>query len=154
MFPVSEPLIDTARMVPPGGKRRAYRLIQALVEGALGVRAFNRYYQRLPKDGLSPAQFCEAGLAELGVAWRPDEAEWAALRAVQGPCVVVANHPLGENLTEEFLTDTVATLQKLLSRRKRQQVPETEDRLSQLNAMFRQTKTDPRQKTESPDDIF
>lgn len=60
----------------------------------------------------------------------------------------------GARLTEEFLTDTVNTLKNLLAKRQRQQVPETSDRLSQLNAMLRQTKTDHRQKPDSPDDLF
>jgi len=66
----------------------------------------------------------------------------------------LAFDPRGARLTEEFLADTLNTLQNLLAKRQRQQVPETSDRLSQLNAMLRQTKTDHRQKPDSPDDLF
>lgn len=92
---VPEPLVDSSRILPDGAARQAYRLVQPVVEAALGLRAFNAYYEGLRVLGLKAGPFCEAALQHLGVRWEPDEAGLAALRAVQGPCVVVANHPLG-----------------------------------------------------------
>jgi hypothetical protein len=92
---VNAPLIDSARLFKAGWQRRAYGLAQGVVESALGFARINQMYARVGGRGLSAAEFCQAGLEDFGVQWSVDAAGMERLRSVTGPCVVVANHPLG-----------------------------------------------------------
>lgn len=90
------PFINSAELLPQGLLRRLYSLLRPLVERACGFHALNDIYARLQSPDMTPQRFCEEGLQHLGteVAWPTDD-ELAPLRAVQGPLVIMANHPFG-----------------------------------------------------------
>jgi len=87
--------IDTARLIPSATGRKLYRLIQPLVERAAGFPAMWRLYDACREPGLEGPAFAARLLRHLQVDWHLDPADQAALQAVSGPLVVVANHPHG-----------------------------------------------------------
>jgi putative hemolysin len=88
-----KPLIDSSLLLGKAWQRALYHPFQGWVEAALGFSRINLLYRRVGRRGLNAPAFCRAGLEDLGVTWGIDGLEH--LRAVSGPCLVVANHPLG-----------------------------------------------------------
>ncbi len=86
--------IDTA-LVLPARLRRPYRAVQPLVEAAFSFPALWRLYDDCAATGLKGPDFASDLLRRLGVQWMLPDADAAALRAIEGPLVVVANHPHG-----------------------------------------------------------
>ncbi len=93
-LPRGRPL-DTAKVIPGRALRRAYRVVQPLVEGAFGFPALWRLYDACVHDGVTGPEFARALLARVGVTWNLAPSELADLRALRGPLVVAANHPHG-----------------------------------------------------------
>lgn len=87
--------IDTAGVMPTPLLRRLYRHVQPAVEALFEFPALWRLYDASSRPGLEGPTFARAVLEELGVTWSIAEADLAAVRAVTGPMVVVANHPYG-----------------------------------------------------------
>ena len=55
----------------------------------------NALYANVGGRGLDAVAFCDACLKDLDVTWTVDAGSLERLKAIEGPCVVVANHPLG-----------------------------------------------------------
>ena len=87
------PLLNSALLFKSAWQRALYLPFQGLVERLLGLHRINQLYGRVGNQGLDAVAFCQASLADLGVTWELQGLE--ALRAVTGPCLVLANHPLG-----------------------------------------------------------
>lgn len=86
---------DTAKLLPAGPLRSAFRVAQPLVESALGFAALWRIYAACPPGAAAGPAFASLLLERLGVRWTFDVAEQAALAALPGPLVIAANHPHG-----------------------------------------------------------
>lgn len=86
---------DSSNFIRSPAVRLPYRLVQPLVERAIGWRRVRDVYEVAHAAGAGDVDsFVEAALDELGVSWSISEGDKAAL-AVDGPLVVVANHPFG-----------------------------------------------------------
>ena len=77
-----------------GGRACAAPLARA-AEWALGLDAVNGCYGRIGGRGLGVGAFSEAALQDLGVSVDIQPQDLERLRGVRGPCLVLANHPLG-----------------------------------------------------------
>lgn len=71
------------------------RPVARLVDSALGLDGINRLYGEVSAKAASAPEFCELALAWLGVETEVEALGLERLAAVQGSCMVVANHPLG-----------------------------------------------------------
>ncbi len=87
--------IDTALVVPDGPLRRLYRWVQPAVEGAFGLSALWRTYDHVRAESTDSETFAKNALASVGVTYAVSDADVEALRSVQGPLVICANHPFG-----------------------------------------------------------
>jgi putative hemolysin len=128
---VKAPLIDSSQLLKAGWRRRAYAPFQGLAEDLLGLRRINQLYGRIGGRGLDAAEFCQAGLEDLGVQWSMAAADRERLGAVQGPCVVMANHPLGgrEAMALHCILAQARPDYRILSNFILGQVPEVKPRL-------------------------
>jgi len=86
---------DTSALVPNPLLRALYRPIQGLVEKRLGFPELNRIYAASGGDSAEAGPFCREALKQLKTTWSLSEGDEARLRAVEGPLVIVANHPFG-----------------------------------------------------------
>ena len=86
------PLIDSSRLLPER-LRAAYQPLRPLVDASLGLSGLNALYARC--QGGPTEAFAQRVLDDRGLAWDLPEAEAARLRAIQGPLLVLANHPFG-----------------------------------------------------------
>lgn len=86
-------LVDLSVSLAPG--RPWLRPLAPLLERLLALDAVNDIYARLGGRGLGTDEFCREVLRDLDVRMEVPSGDVARLAAVQGPCVVVANHPLG-----------------------------------------------------------
>lgn len=86
--------IDTA-LALPASLRAPYRALQPLVEAAFSFPALWQLYDASATTGLAGPAFAADFLRRLGVEWSISDADLAALRAIEGPMVIVANHPHG-----------------------------------------------------------
>jgi len=87
--------IDTARVLPPGRLRDAYRLIQPATESLLGFGAIWKRYDACRADDPDAVTFSRRFLAASGVEPRIEPGLESHLSAIDGPLLVVANHPFG-----------------------------------------------------------
>jgi putative hemolysin len=86
--------LDTAQALSPG-LRGLYRPLQGATESLLGVQRLNFLFDACHRPGQASEALAEAGLKALGVDWHLDEERVQALRDIQGPLMIVANHPFG-----------------------------------------------------------
>ena len=86
------PLIDSSQLFRPS-LRPLYRPFQAPLEGLLGLAGINRLYEAC--KGGTTEEFSRRCLAYMGLDWDFPEAEIQRLKKIEGPLIVVANHPLG-----------------------------------------------------------
>ncbi|MCS7161862.1 MAG: lysophospholipid acyltransferase family protein [Bacteroidia bacterium] len=90
------PLVELDKLLATPWQQVIYRLLGPWMEKALGIEQLNRFYELCETSGKSPAEFADRVLELIGVQYvLPSEAELEALRAYQGPLVVVCNHPFG-----------------------------------------------------------
>lgn len=123
------PLIDSSLLFKPAWQRALYWPFQGPVESFLGLRRINQLYARVGNQGLDAPSFCQAGLDDLGVSWELEGTEH--LQSVQGPCVVVANHPLGgrEAMILHCILGAARADYRILANPLLGQLPEVRDRL-------------------------
>jgi len=86
---------DTGALVANRLLRALYRPLQGFVEQRLGFPALNRIYADSGGDEASVGPFCQKALQQLRTTWSLSEADRTQLAAIQGPLVLVANHPFG-----------------------------------------------------------
>lgn len=73
-----------------------YKLIKYPLEGFTGIRRLNQGYDRVTDLTLSEVDFIYACAGDLGVRFDlPTEEEIRPYREIQGPLVIVSNHPFG-----------------------------------------------------------
>ncbi len=106
------PFFDTGELFPAGPGRRLYRCVQPIVESLLGfpklwalqraalgqLDAAETPPKTLGELGAVPVEIGPSvarGLRHLGVTVQWEPTEIARLRAIEGPLVVVSNHPFG-----------------------------------------------------------
>jgi putative hemolysin len=85
-------LVDLRRDWPAAS---ALGPLAGLLERLLGLDQLNAFYARLHQQPADARDFCLEALRRLGVDWHVDDIGLERLRRVQGPCLVLANHPLG-----------------------------------------------------------
>lgn len=86
---------DTADLLTSPILQMLYRPVQGLVEQRLGFRGLNAIYQAAGGDAADAAAFCRHALACLYSSWELDSEDLSRLQAIEGPLVIVANHPFG-----------------------------------------------------------
>jgi putative hemolysin len=89
-------LVDTERVLADSRFRFFYKLMRYPLESMLGVRRLNQAYANVTDLNLSEVDFIYACARELGVSFTlPHDEELEPYRDIQGPLVVVSNHPFG-----------------------------------------------------------
>ncbi len=89
-------LVDTDARFDTPLKRVLYQVfVRPGLEKVLGIDRLNRTYARINEAADTPSAFAEALFRELGLDYEFSEREIEALRACQGPLVLVSNHPYG-----------------------------------------------------------
>ena len=128
---MNQTFIDSAQIFKTRWQRQVYRPFQALLESILGISRINQLYRRVGGRSLDAIQFCQAALVDLGVDWTIDPRSLAMLQKVQGPCVVMANHPLGgrEALVLHCVLGQARPDYRILSNYILGHVPETRSKL-------------------------
>lgn len=86
---------DTADLLTSPILQVLHRPVQAFVERRLGFSGLNAIYQAAGGDTAEAGAFCRQALACLYSSWELDAEDLDRLRAIEGPLVVVANHPFG-----------------------------------------------------------
>lgn len=86
---------DSSALLPHPLLRALYRPVQGLVEKRLGFSELNQIYERCGGDRAETGAFCRQALAQLKTSWSLSPADQAELRSIDGPLVLVANHPFG-----------------------------------------------------------
>jgi putative hemolysin len=76
--------------LPLGSERAAKRVL-----GLSRAESLYRVARNLPGSSQSPAVFCKNSLTTLGVSYELPVDQLLKFREIQGPIIVVANHPLG-----------------------------------------------------------
>jgi putative hemolysin len=87
--------IDTAGVLPAGILRQAYRWVQPAVEAWFELPALWSLYDATARNGTGGPSLAVAMFDRLGVTWSVDATALADLRKIEGPLVVVCNHPFG-----------------------------------------------------------
>jgi putative hemolysin len=90
-------LVNTADALDQPLNKLLYTLfIKAGVEKALGIDKLNKVHQTLAKRSLdNPARYAEEALKVLNIQYQLPTAEIEKLRKIEGPVVMVCNHPYG-----------------------------------------------------------
>ncbi|MCS7086405.1 MAG: lysophospholipid acyltransferase family protein, partial [Bacteroidia bacterium] len=128
--PKTKKLLDTATYFQTPLKRALYGLfLKPGVERALGVDKLNAVYAATSAAANTPGAFAEAVLAELGVRYEIPDLE--RLKKVEGPLVVVANHPFGglEALMLVLLLEKIRPDYRIMANYLLERVEEVRDRL-------------------------
>lgn len=86
---------DSSALLPNPLLRALYRPVQGIIEKRLGFSELNRIYTRCGGDNAEPGDFCQRALRQLQTSWSLAEPDRVRLRSIQGPLVIVANHPFG-----------------------------------------------------------
>jgi putative hemolysin len=122
------PLVDLSRAWP-GGRR--WRPVSALAERLLALDRLNALYQRHREGDPAAPAFCRRILDGLGVATRIPAPDLDRLKAVQGPALVLANHPLGgrEALFLHLILGAVRPDYRILANHLIGRVPEVREKL-------------------------
>ncbi|TVP78209.1 MAG: GNAT family N-acetyltransferase [Gemmatimonadales bacterium] len=87
--------IDPLASVEPGWLRQALRPVRPAVERALGFHRMWEHYDVVRRDDPDPVTFSARTLERLGVTSTTDEGLTRRLKALDGPLLLVANHPFG-----------------------------------------------------------
>ncbi|HBK55283.1 MAG TPA: hypothetical protein DDZ76_03210 [Xanthomonadales bacterium] len=135
--PIREHFVDTAELLPAGPLRLLFRPFRPLFDRLLGFHALDQVYRRTRQAATDAVGFCRAGLNELGVRYRLDaDPALDALKAWEGPLLVLANHPLGGVDALAFclaLEEIRPGGWRLMANRMLTDIPEFEGRLSALD---------------------
>lgn len=86
---------DTSSLITNPLLRALYRPLQGYVEKRLGFPELNRIYALSGGDEAQAGNFSRKALEQLRTTWSLSEADQTQLAAVEGPLVIVANHPFG-----------------------------------------------------------
>jgi putative hemolysin len=124
----SAPLVDLSRSLPGG---RWSRPLARALESLLGLDQVNRLYHRVGGRGQDAQGFCRAVLADLGVQVEVEPQGLERLKALQGPAMVTANHPLGgrDALLMHLVLGAARPDYRVLANSLLGGVPETRDKL-------------------------
>lgn len=85
--------IDTSAVMPTPFLGSLYRYVQPAVESAIGFPALWDLYDA--GAGKTTTEFAAAILERLHLPWEIPDEDLAKLRAIEGPAVVLCNHPFG-----------------------------------------------------------
>lgn len=89
-------LVDLPGLIQSPWKRAFYRIIQFPFESALGLRRLNQGYDRVTNRTTDEFEFIELVKEDVGVSFElPDEKSLEPYRRIEGPIVIVSNHPFG-----------------------------------------------------------
>ncbi len=128
--PKRKKLVDTSTYFQTPLKRALYGLfLKPGAERALGVDKLNAVYAAASEAANTPGAFAEAVLAELGVRYEIPDLD--KLKKVEGPLVVVANHPFGglEALMLVLLLDKIRPDYKIMANHLLERIEEVRDKL-------------------------
>jgi putative hemolysin len=130
-------LVDTANFIARPFSRELYRfLLQPGVERLLGIRRLNELYRRVsaldkkfPSSGL--VTFAEAVLQSLNIKWEIKDSDLEQLRKIEGPVVLLANHPFGgiEAIFLVLLLEKIRPDYRIMANFMLSQIPEIKDKL-------------------------
>lgn len=88
-------LINTAEMIQTPWKRALYKVVQPSLERFLGIKKLQKWYDAVA-GAETPGEMSKLVYEEGNINYKlPSEEELKRLRAIEGPMVVVANHPFG-----------------------------------------------------------
>ncbi|MGC9453051.1 MAG: lysophospholipid acyltransferase family protein [Oceanipulchritudo sp.] len=88
-------IIDTAELLGGPFSRIAYKPFQPVVERLFGFAQLRRRYHEAGGDETAAHHLCANALRLLNTQWRLDRADWDRLASIDGPLVIVSNHPFG-----------------------------------------------------------
>jgi len=88
-------LLDTAELLAGPFSRIAYKPFQPLVERLLGFAQLRRRYHEAGGDEAAAHDLCANALRLLDTRWRLDPVDMKRLESIEGPLVIVSNHPFG-----------------------------------------------------------
>jgi putative hemolysin len=128
--PKRKKLLDTSTFFQTPLKRALYGLfLKPGVERALRVDKLNAIYAAATEAADTPGAFAEAVFQEMGVRYEIPDLE--KLKKVEGPLVVVANHPFGglEALMLVLLLDKIRPDYKIMANYILERVEEVRDKL-------------------------
>ena len=88
-------IIDTGELLTHNLSKSFYRPFQGIVEGLFGFPELRRKYKYAGGQRMAAHQLCANALVLLKTSWHVHPSEWNRLESVEGPLVIVANHPFG-----------------------------------------------------------
>jgi len=87
-------LVDTSDLIKNPIGKSIFKWIQPTLEWALGIKKLNQVYQKV--HGEMPAEeFAKKVLEAFGVSYIIPEKDLQKIKSIEGPLVVVCNHPFG-----------------------------------------------------------
>lgn len=87
--------MDTGALVPQGWPRKLYRIFQPIVEHTFGFPDLWRLHAASVYPPFAPEDTARRAFDYLHISREVPDAEFQKLAAIEGPLVVVANHPFG-----------------------------------------------------------
>jgi putative hemolysin len=129
--PVKQLIRSDAVVPTPSGKFVYNLLLRGNVDYLLGFQKLNRIYARISQQGLPPGEFARVVFKELGVIYQINPRDLERIRAIQGPVVIVANHPFGgmEALFMVYLLSLLKREYRVIANYLLQDIAEVKDQL-------------------------
>ncbi|MCS6904634.1 MAG: GNAT family N-acyltransferase [Bacteroidia bacterium] len=133
-------LVDTSLLISHTLPRELYRyLLQPGIERLLGIKRLNTLYENIKnltfydgsKEGTAALSFAESVLQSLNIRWQITQSDIALLRQLEGPVVVLANHPFGgiEAIFLFLLLEKVWSDFRIMANFMLSQIPEVKNKL-------------------------
>lgn len=91
----SNRFLDTSELLPNGTLRMLYRPVQPMVEHFFGFHHLQQLYDDANEAAVDAGSFCRYTLERLHTDWALSPEDWRKLQTIEGPLVIVANHPFG-----------------------------------------------------------
>lgn len=112
-------------------RRSLYGLVQPGLEKLLGIQKLNKLYARISEQDLGLEGFSAEVLKSIGVEYELPEEDFERLRQVEGPLVLVCNHPFGvmEALLVLIINSRIRDDFRVMANFMLQQVEEVKDHL-------------------------